>query len=208
MGHPHLLVVRVCVNQPIRYLTRRPPQLKLLLNHRPELMVHSQLGRFGTPGPMPRRPMSSRSPILRPAAVRSHLPRDRRRSPPQPGCDTPHRLTSRQPPRNLLPFGQRQPKGRPLRTRHRSTEPRTQQMSPDRRRRSPQPPADRPLRLTSLEPIPNLNLLQLGQPSHHTPPRRETTTLVEGDATTPRIHTGYALPRCGESLPGREQIAG
>ena len=55
---------------------------------------------------------------------------------------------------------------RPLRTEHWSTEPRSQKMSSDRRRRPAQPTADRPLRLTRLEPIPNLGLLQFRQPSH------------------------------------------
>ena len=97
---------------------------------------------------MSRRPMSCRRSIPVPAAVGCHLPAHRRRSPLQANSDTSQRLARRQPPRDLLPFGQRQPKRRPVRTRQRSTEPRSQQMSPDRRRRPTQPAADRPLRLT------------------------------------------------------------
>ena len=57
----------------------------------------------------------------------------------------------------------------------RPTKPGRHHMGPDRRRWPPQPATDRPQRLTRLEPIPDLELLRLRQPAHHTPPQRDTS---------------------------------
>ena len=121
---------------------------------------------------MPRRPVSSSCPVSPPAAIGSHLPAHRRRSPTQADCDTPHRLTRSQPTAYLLPFSQRQPERRPLRTSHRTTKPRPQQMSPDRRRRMTQLLTDRPQRITRLEPVLS--------PGHRLPTRGRRTLAPQG----------------------------
>src|SRR5215211_1190084 len=116
--HPHLRIVREGSSEPTGDLLRRPAQLELALHHRAEPFAPRQLGSF--------RPTSSAERIaLRPAgaiaartAVDSHFPRDRRRRPTKPARDRAQRLTTRQAPRDLFAFNQRQPQRRPLRVRH------------------------------------------------------------------------------------------
>ena len=70
----------------------------------------SELGSFGSQGPALCCTIGQQRPILSPAAVDVHLSTDRRRRSTHPSSDHSSRATSGQPPRDLLPLRQRQPK--------------------------------------------------------------------------------------------------
>lgn len=115
--HPHLRIVREGSNEPTRDLLRRPAQLELALHHGAEPFALRQLRSFRPTSSAQRISVRPAGAIAAPTAVAPHFPRDRRRRPTKPARDRPQRLTTRQAPRDLFAFDQRQPQRRPLRFR-------------------------------------------------------------------------------------------
>jgi hypothetical protein len=93
-----------------RDLLRRPQVLELALDNVAEPPAPCELRSLGSQRPTLRTSIGWQRPILRPTAVRVHLPTDRRSRTAQPLRDRPDRQASGQTPRDLLAFLQRQPK--------------------------------------------------------------------------------------------------
>src|SRR4029450_1784651 len=102
-------------------------------------------------------------------AVAPHFPRDRRRRPTKPAPDRAERLTTRQAPRDLFAFDQRQPQPRPLRfPLRRPLQP--VDISPDRPPRPADLLVDHPRRSLRRPQLCDPFLLTFRQPFHTAPP--------------------------------------
>src|SRR4029453_6881834 len=113
--HPHLRIVREGSNEPTGDLLRRPAPLELALHHAAEPFALRQLRSFRPTSTAERISVCPAGAIAVRTAVAPHFPRDRRRRPTKPAPDRAERLTTRQAPRDLFAFDQRQPQPRPLR---------------------------------------------------------------------------------------------
>ena len=163
-----------------------------------------QLARLGPRRPRPRLPVRARGPVPPPATVGGDLTADRRRRPPQPGRDRPHRQPRRQATRDLLALRQASAgpppaAAAPAGSRH---------SAPDRPApcsvRQPQLPRGRLRRLPRPQPDPHLVDLLRRQPLDNR--LRATTT-----SSTSRKCCADPLraPACPRTIrPDRASVAG
>ena len=171
-------------------------RLKPRLHHRPQLRRRCQLRLLRSPRPDRRLPIGPHRPIPMPATVCRHLPRHRRRRPPEPRRDPPQRRAATEPARDLLALLQRQASRRPrplperqpaLRSRHplhrlaRTPHPPSRLQHPDAVRQQPpdlppRRPRQRPPRLTQL-------------PHHHSSRRHQpSNTMMRRPMETTRSY--------------------
>ena len=108
--HPHLPVVGELAAQAPGDLLGRAATRQIVVHPLAQGHVDCQLGRLGPARALPGLHMGRRCPVATIAAidVALQLARDRRRRPPQPPGDHPHRLLARCAQRDLLALGERQ----------------------------------------------------------------------------------------------------
>jgi len=122
--------------------------------------------------------MRHHRPIPATATIGLDLTRHRGRRSLQPRRDQTKRLATSNSSRDLFPLYRRQPHRTPLAPRIGTSPTRRNQLGADRRWRPTKTATDRPLRLASLPPIPQLPTLRNRHPFPNTPPQRRVSSKV------------------------------